>query len=73
MIAHIVRHEWRLLATEGSLWLVVGIFAMAIGYGTFNGTGGYASNTPRSMRRLVRSTSDFSDNKRRSSGSAPVS
>ena len=37
MIARIVRHEWRLLATEGSLWLVVGIFALAIGYGTFNG------------------------------------
>lgn len=37
MFARILKHEWRLLATDGSLWLVVGIFAVAIAYGTFNG------------------------------------
>jgi ABC-2 type transport system permease protein len=34
----IVRHEWRLLATDGTLWLIAAIFAFAIGYGTFNGS-----------------------------------
>jgi ABC-2 type transport system permease protein len=38
VISRIVRHEWRLLAREGSLWLTVAIFALAIGYGMFNGT-----------------------------------
>ena len=37
MFARILKHEWRLLATDGSLWLVVGIFAVAIAYGTFTG------------------------------------
>jgi ABC-2 type transport system permease protein len=37
MFARILRHEWRLLTTDGSLWLVIGIFAAAIAYGTFNG------------------------------------
>jgi ABC-2 type transport system permease protein len=37
MFARILRHEWRLLTTDGSVWLMVGIFAAAIGYGTFNG------------------------------------
>jgi ABC-2 type transport system permease protein len=36
-VRRILRHEWRLLTTDGSLWLVVGIFAVAIAYGTFNG------------------------------------
>lgn len=38
MVRRILRHEWRRLTTDGSLWLVVGIFAVAIAYGTFNGT-----------------------------------
>lgn len=37
MFTRILRHEWRLLTTDGSLWLLVGIFAVAIAYGTFNG------------------------------------
>lgn len=37
MFTRILRHEWRLLTTDGSLWLLVGIFAAAIAYGTFNG------------------------------------
>jgi ABC-2 type transport system permease protein len=37
-LGRIVRHEWRLLATDGTLWLVAAIFALAIGYGTFNGS-----------------------------------
>jgi ABC-2 type transport system permease protein len=37
MLSRVIRHEWRLLLTDGSLWLVVGIFAAAIAYGTFNG------------------------------------
>lgn len=37
MFPRILRHEWRLLATDGSLWLLVGIFAVAIAFGTFNG------------------------------------
>jgi ABC-2 type transport system permease protein len=37
MLLRVVRHEWRLLATDGSLWLLITIFAVAIAYGTFNG------------------------------------
>lgn len=37
MLSKILRHEWRLLVSDGSLWLVVGIFAVAIAYGTVNG------------------------------------
>ncbi|MGE3507980.1 MAG: ABC transporter permease [Vicinamibacterales bacterium] len=37
MRRQILRHEWRLLTSDGSLWLVVVIFAAAIGYGTLNG------------------------------------
>jgi ABC-2 type transport system permease protein len=37
MFSRVLRHEWRLLTTDGSLWLVIGIFAAAIAYGTFNG------------------------------------
>jgi hypothetical protein len=37
-LSRIVRHEWRLLATDGTLWLIAAIFAFAIGYGTFNGS-----------------------------------
>ena len=34
-----MRHEWRAQAADASLWLVVSVFAVAIGYGTFNGAG----------------------------------
>jgi ABC-2 type transport system permease protein len=37
MFSRVLRHEWRLLTSDGSLWLVIGIFAVAIAYGTFNG------------------------------------
>jgi ABC-2 type transport system permease protein len=33
----ILRHEWRSLAADASLWIVAGVFAAAIGYGAFNG------------------------------------
>jgi ABC-2 type transport system permease protein len=37
MLSRILRHEWRLLTTDGSLWLLIAVFAAAIAYGTFNG------------------------------------
>jgi hypothetical protein len=37
MFSRILRHEWRLLTADGSLWLVIGIVAVAIAYGAFNG------------------------------------
>jgi ABC-2 type transport system permease protein len=37
MFAALLRHEWRSLSADASLWLVVGVFAAAIAYGTFNG------------------------------------
>lgn len=37
MRRRLLRHEWRLLSGDGSLWLVVGIVAAAIAYGAFNG------------------------------------
>jgi ABC-2 type transport system permease protein len=33
----LIRHEWRSLAAEGSLWVAIALFAAAIGYGAFNG------------------------------------
>jgi ABC-2 type transport system permease protein len=33
----VVRHEWRMLRAERAVWLVVGVFAVAIGYATLNG------------------------------------
>jgi ABC-2 type transport system permease protein len=37
VFATLLRHEWRSLAADASIWIVVGVFAAAIGYGTFNG------------------------------------
>jgi ABC-2 type transport system permease protein len=37
MLATLLRHEWRSLSADASLWLVVGVFTAAIAYGTFNG------------------------------------
>jgi ABC-2 type transport system permease protein len=33
----IARHEWRMLSSDATLWIVVVVFLLAIGYGTFNG------------------------------------
>ena len=37
MLQALLRHEWRSLSADASIWLVVGVFAAAIGYGTVNG------------------------------------
>lgn len=37
MFARILLHEWRTLTADASIWSIVAIFALAIGYGTFNG------------------------------------
>lgn len=37
MFARILRHEWRTLSSEATIWALVGIFAVSIGYGTLNG------------------------------------
>ncbi len=37
MIGRIIGHEWRLLRRDGSLWLVGGLFALALAYGIHNG------------------------------------
>ena len=33
----IVSHEWRMLSSDATLWIVAVVFLLAIGYGTFNG------------------------------------
>jgi ABC-2 type transport system permease protein len=33
----LIRHEWRSLSADGSVWIAVALFAAAIGYGAFNG------------------------------------
>jgi ABC-2 type transport system permease protein len=33
----LIRHEWRSLASDGSAWITVAMFAAAIGYGALNG------------------------------------
>lgn len=37
MLARIIRHEWRALAADATLWLVGAVFIAAIGYGVWNG------------------------------------
>jgi ABC-2 type transport system permease protein len=37
VIKALLRHEWRSLTADASLWVVVAMFAVAIGYGAFNG------------------------------------
>jgi ABC-2 type transport system permease protein len=37
VVKALLRHEWRSLTADASLWLVVAMFAVAIGYGAFNG------------------------------------
>jgi ABC-2 type transport system permease protein len=39
MLARIINHERRILSAEKTLWLVVAIFALIIGYGVYNGVG----------------------------------
>src|SRR5918995_1338244 len=37
MFARLLRHEWRLLTADATVWVVVATFAAAIGYGVWNG------------------------------------
>jgi ABC-2 type transport system permease protein len=37
MTSAIVRHEWRGLRADATLWLLVAVFGISIGYGVFNG------------------------------------
>jgi len=37
MLRRIVRHEWRALASDATLWVVAAVFGVAIGYGVWNG------------------------------------
>jgi ABC-2 type transport system permease protein len=37
MFRRMLRHEWRTLSRDATLWVLVGVFALAIGYATVNG------------------------------------
>lgn len=37
MLSRIIRHEWRALAADATLWVVGAVFVAAIGYGVWNG------------------------------------
>jgi len=37
VFGRILRHEWRALTSDATLWTLAGIFALSIGYGTLNG------------------------------------
>ncbi|MFN7976558.1 MAG: DUF3526 domain-containing protein [Vicinamibacterales bacterium] len=37
MLARIIRHEWRALAADATLWVVGAVFVAAIAYGVWNG------------------------------------
>lgn len=37
MISKIIKHEWRVLAADSSLWIVVAVFALAVGGAILNG------------------------------------
>lgn len=38
MFTRIVRHEWRMLTGDATIWWLIAIFALSIGYGAVNGT-----------------------------------
>jgi ABC-2 type transport system permease protein len=37
MISKVIKHEWRVLAADSSLWIVMAVFALAVGGAIFNG------------------------------------
>lgn len=37
MLSRILRHEWRALSADATVWTIAAIFAAAIGYGVWNG------------------------------------
>lgn len=37
MLTRIMRHEWRLLVADRTLWVIAPLFALLIGYGVYNG------------------------------------
>lgn len=37
MLGPIIKHEWRNLIAQSTLWPIVGLFALLIGYGVYNG------------------------------------
>ena len=37
MLFRIVKHEWRALSADATVWVIAGVFAVAIGYGVWNG------------------------------------
>lgn len=38
MLSRIIRHEWRALASDATVWAVAAVFGIAIAYGVWNGT-----------------------------------
>src|SRR5688500_5507062 len=38
MFRRILRHEWRALSADATVWTVAAVFAVAIGYGVWNGS-----------------------------------
>ena len=37
MFSRILQHEWRALRADATIWVIGGVFAVAIGYGVWNG------------------------------------
>lgn len=37
MLTRIMKHEWRLLVADRTLWIIAPLFALLIGYGVYNG------------------------------------
>lgn len=37
MFSRLLRHEWRALSADTTIWVVAGVFALGIGYGVWNG------------------------------------
>jgi len=38
ILSRILHHEWRTLTADAVLWVIVGVFALGIGYGVWNGS-----------------------------------
>jgi ABC-2 type transport system permease protein len=64
MISKIIKHEWRVLAADASLWIVVAVFAFAVGGAILNGLS-VAGRRQESIRRFALYREAEIDNLRR--------
>ena len=64
MIGKIMRHEWRTLQREKSVWLILAVFGATMGYAVWHGAA-TMNRQAASINRFVQTQKDFLDDSRR--------